>query len=239
MVDLHSIAPIRRPEVQARFVCKYCHRTFVNEDRYLQHECKQMKREAEFKSPVGQAAWHYYQLWMRALNRMPPPGASFVTSKYFRTFINFTNFVRRVDLPNSDRFIKFMVEKQFSPTMWMSDDVYSMYIEYLDRKMSPIDQAKLSIDTLLNIADIRDVDVSGLFDVLDPSEVMHLIRVRKLSPWLLLHSNKFKQFFIHKTNPEQKTIMENLIRPSYWASKFEQYPEAKVQIKKCVEALEI
>ena len=239
MVDLNSIMPIRREQVHARFVCKYCHRVFVHEDRYLQHECKQMKREAEFKSPTGQAAFHYYQNWMRYLKRMPPPAASFLTSKYFRTFINFTKFVRDVDLPRPDRFVQYMVEKGFTPTMWMSDDVYTLYLEFLDRRTSPMDQAKLSIDTLLNMADRHDVDVSDVFTKLEPHELMHLLRVRKLSPWLLLLSKKFKSYFVTETNDEQKIIIESLVRPSYWADKFGNHPDDIANIKKCISALDI
>lgn len=230
---------MRRETVQARFTCKYCHRTFVSEDKYLAHECKQMKRDAELKSPQGQAAWGYYQQWMRQMKKLPPPAQSFVTSKYFRTFMNFTKFVKDVDLPMPDKFIWFVTQKQFTPTMWMSDDVYTLYLEFLDRKVPPLEQAKMSMNTLLNYADRRDFDVAEFFDRVEPYEVMHMVRVRKLSPWILLTSKKFKQFYIERTNDEQRMILESLIRPSYWAEKFKENPEALAQIKQIVEALGI
>lgn len=231
--------PMRRETVQARFTCKYCHRTFVSEDKYLAHECKQMKRDAELKSPQGQAAWGYYQQWMRQMKKLPPPAQSFVTSKYFRTFMNFAKFVKDVDLPMPDKFIWFVTQKQFTPTMWMSDDVYTLYLEFLDRKVPPLEQAKISMNTLLNYADRRDFDVSEFFDRVEPYEVMHMVRVRKLSPWILLTSKKFKQFYIERTNDEQRMILESLIRPSYWAEKFKENPEALAQIRQIVEALGI
>ena len=231
--------PMRRETVQARFTCKYCHRTFVSEDKYLAHECKQMKRDAELKSPQGQAAWGYYQQWMRQMKKLPPPAQSFVTSKYFRTFMNFTKFVKDVDLPMPDKFIWFVTQKQFTPTMWMSDDVYTLYLEFLDRKVPPLEQAKMSMNTLLNYADRRDFDVAEFFNRVEPYEVMHMVRVRKLSPWILLTSKKFKQFYIERTNDEQRMILESLIRPSYWAEKFKESPETLAQIKQIVEALGI
>lgn len=239
MVDLNSIMPIRREQVHARFVCKFCHRTFVNEDKYMQHECKQMKRDAELKSPVGQAAWGYYQTWMRQLKRMPPPAAAFLTSKYFRTFINFTNFIRSVDLPRPEKFIQYMVEKNFTPTMWMSDEVYTLYLEFLDRRVPPMEHVKMSIDTLLNLSDKYNTDVSVIFDHIEPYEMMHWLRVRKISPWLLLLSKKFKLWFVNNTNDEQKIILESLIRPEYWSHKFESNPEDITSIKKCISALDI
>jgi hypothetical protein len=198
-----------------------------------------MKKEAELKSPDGQAAWHYYQLWMRQLKRMPPPAESFLTSKYFRTFINFTKFTKSVSLPQPDKFIWLMVEKKYQPTLWMSDEVYVNYLEYLDRKLDPMEQAKISIDTLLALADRHDVDVSTVFDILQPGDVIQLLRVRKLSPWLLLFSKKFKVFFATKTNSEQQIIMEALIQPSYWENKMAQYPEEVKNIKTYIGALNI
>lgn len=224
---------------EARFVCRACHKVFVLENRYLQHECKQMKREAELQTPVGQAAWNYYQLWMRGMKRMPPSAATFLTSKYFRTFINFTTFVKSVDLPKPDKFIWLMQQKGFSPTMWCTDDAYSMYLEFLDRKTTPLEQAKLSVETLLNQADKREIDVSDVFSHLKPHDIIQYLRSRRLSPWLLLFSKKFKKMFAEDTSTEQRIILENLIRPEYWGNKMADNTEAVAAIKMLVEELDV
>lgn len=135
----------RRSSIQARFTCKHCHKVFVLESRYLQHQCKQMKRDEEFRTPIGQTAWHYYQLWMRGLKRLPPPGPAFLSSKYFRTFINFVNFTRRVEMPRVEQFIRLMVTLDYQPTIWSNNEVYAIYLEFLDKKTSGIDNATLSI----------------------------------------------------------------------------------------------
>ena len=72
-----------------------------------------------------------------------------------------------------EKFIRFMADKKFTPTMWMTDDVYSMYIEFLDRKASPLEQAKLTTTTLMNVADKHDVDVCDVSSVIDPQDVIH------------------------------------------------------------------
>lgn len=197
----------------------------------MQHECKQMKREAELKSPTGQTALHYYQLWMRNMKRMPPPAATFLASKYFRTFIEFVKFTKTVDLPMPEKFIWLMVQKSYTPTMWRNDDVYSMYIEFLDRKTSPVDQAKLSIKTLMDYTEKKGIDISEAFNAMTPPEVIHLLRVRRLSPWLLLFSKSFKNLFQNRTTPEQKIIIENLVRPEYWAEKKDDHPDSVAIIK--------
>lgn len=229
----------RRNSIEARFTCRACHRVFVLEDRFLAHNCKQMQREAELKSPTGQTAWHYYQLWLRAQKRMPPPAASFLSSKYFRTFINFVEFSRRVELPNVQKFIWLMVNKGFSPTMWTNNEVYTIYLEFCDRKVPPIEQATLSIDTLLKYTAEHGIELHEVFDKINIQDIIHLLHVRKLSPWLLLVSKSFRNAYINRTTDEQKIILESMIRPSYWPEKMAQHPEDVAKIKLMVNEMGI
>ena len=224
---------------EARYTCKYCRHIFVQERRYLVHECKQMKKEAELKTPSGQSAWHYYQLWFRQQKKMPPPASTFLTSNYFRTFINFVKFTQKVSLPRPDKFIWLMVHKKYMPTIWTNDQIYVEYIEYLDRQLAPMEQTKISIETLLTYAEQKHVDVSHVFDVLSPNDLIQMVRVRTMSPWLLLQSDKFKAFFKNTMSPEQKIILGALIQPSYWEHKMAKCPEEIKDIKKCVDGLNI
>jgi hypothetical protein len=198
-----------------------------------------MKRFEEFQSPIGQAATGYYQRWMRAQKRNPPAANAFMDSKYFRTFINFAQFVAKVSLPTTDKFIWLMVEKKYPPTMWTLDAAYTQYIEFLDRKTTPNEQAARTIETLFNIADEKECDISAVFTKMLPMEVIHLVRVRKLSPWLLLHSTQFKLFFRDSVSPEQKIILETLINPDYWMDQFDDKPEGVEAIKKMVKEMDI
>lgn len=225
--------------IQQRFTCRYCHRPFVREDRYLVHKCQQMKRLEELQTPEGQAGWQYYQMWMRAQKRMAPPAKSFLASKYYRTFINFAKHVKTVGLPKPEKFIWLMKEKELQPTIWTNDEVYSMYIEFLDRQSLPLEQAKLSVETLLNIADKKCIDVCDVFDNLTPNEVLQLIRRRQLSPWLLLFSKKFKQLFKEKASTEQRIILETMIRGDYWAEKLASHPKEQLAIKQLVTELNV
>lgn len=226
MLSKNIIALKSKKPYVTQYSCKYCGKAFVLETRYLSHRCKQMQREEEFQSPVGQAAWNYYSKWMRTMKRMPPPSSkSFLTSKYYRSFINFVKFAQKVDLPNPEKFIWLMVEHDFPPTLWTSDDAYVLYLEFLDYKVSPLEQAKLSIETILNYADKNNIDVANVFDIITANEIIHLLRIRRLSPWFLLNSKKFKQFYIEKTSTEQKIIIETIIQPEYWIEKFKKYPE--------------
>ncbi len=192
---------------QEHFECMHCHGKFVREDRYLAHRCKMMERDEEFHTPIGQSAWVYYDKWMRAYRRLVPAPSAFLKSRYYQSFVKFAKMVQVLHLPDVDAFILLMKEKDISPTIWANDQVYAIYLEYLDRRSTPAQQAKITVDTLFKIADAAECEVSDVFTILEPNEVISLLRERRISPWLLLFSPKFKDFLVNHTTPEQRIVM--------------------------------
>jgi hypothetical protein len=173
------------------------------------------------------------------MKKMPPRADAFLTSRYFRTFINVATFFKRVNLPKPEKFIWLMVEKNFPPTMWMLDDAYALYMEFLEYRTAPLEQVQISIDTLFKIADAEGVDVSDVFTKIHPNDLIQLIRARRVSPWLLLLSKKFRQYYVDKVSPEQRIILETLIRPDSWAERFEKHSATVTDIKQCIQELNL
>jgi hypothetical protein len=198
-----------------------------------------MKREEEFRSVQGQSAWIYYQEWMKANRRQVPKSTSFLHSQFFNSFMRFSAFVKRVHLPDPKTFILIMAQKQISPTMWLADEVYAQYLEHLDRRGDPNKIAEITVNTLFDIADALQCDVNEVFNHLTANEVIQLLRERRLSPWILLNSGKFKKFFINSTSPEERIIMESIIRPEYWADKFKKQPNNVEMMKMYVSELKL
>ena len=225
--------------VDTNYQCKFCHHRFVSETRFLKHRCKQMIRDEEFRSPEGQAAWGYYQKWMREYQRFVSNYKSFLQSKYFNSFLKFAKFVKKVRIPDIDVFVRLMKEKDIHPTIWTNDKVYSLYLEYADRKLSPMKHAEITINTLFDYAEDKEVEVVDVFDNITPNEVIHFLRQRRLSPWILLHSDKFRTLYINKTTSEEKVILESIIRPQYWKHKFETQPKTVQIMKKYVSELQL
>ena len=205
----------------------------------MKHKCKQMKREEEFQSIIGQAAWLYYKNWMKVQQKLVPKSKSFLSSNFYNSFIKFSKHVRKVQLPDPNVFIRFMKDRGILPPIWTCDEVYSMYLEYLDRRAPATQRAATTTDMLLKIADLADVDVSEVFDVLEANDVIALLRRRSLSPWILLQSNKFRDFFANKTSSEERIILESLIRPDFWTDKFAKNPKSVQLMKVIVEELKL
>jgi len=221
------------------FECQFCHASFVHEDRYLKHECKEMKRDAEIKTNIGQMAFAYYKLWFEVQRKRAPMSSTFVKSTYYTQFIRFAQFAKRVKIPDPKLFVRLMKDKALPPSMWTRNDVYAIYLEHMDRTLKPLDQVTRSIDTLFDIAEDARCDISEVFGILTPNMVIQLIHEKKLSPWLLLKSKKFLVFFQTKTNQETKLILEAIIRPSFWIEKFKQFPKEVQTITQIVKQLDL
>jgi hypothetical protein len=198
-----------------------------------------MQRDEEFRTPIGQASWLFYQKWMKAYKRMVPNPQSFLKSKYYQSFNRFAKRAKKLNFPDTDAFIALMKEKDISPTLWTNDQVYAIYLEYLDRRASPLNQAKITIDTLFKISEAAECEVGEVFEILQPNEVITLLRERRISPWILLFSLKFKELLIHTASDEQRIIMESIIRPHYWVDKFKKHPNDVEMMKKYVGELGI
>jgi hypothetical protein len=224
---------------EANFTCNHCGHKFVLEDRLLRHHCKQMKRKEELESPTGQAAWQHYQTWMKCNHRLVPEIKSFLHSKFFNAFIRFAKFVKEVRIPDPELYIRFMIELDNPPVLFTSDQIYSAFLQHMDRKVSAAKNAQITTDTLFNIAEDAGVDVSKVFDIIDPNDLIQLLRQRRVSPWLLLHSDKFKKFYASNLTEDQRIVMKRLIRPEYWAVKLKEKPENVDLMKQMVGELGI
>jgi hypothetical protein len=197
-----------------------------------------MIRKEEMETPVGQAAWFHYQAWMRAQHHLIPHIKSFLHSKYYQPFMRFAKFAKQVRIPDPDLYIQQMVNLDMQPMLWTNDQVYVAFLEYMDRKVPANKNAQITINTLFDFAAALNCEIDDIFNHIDANEVIQLMRQRKLSPWLLLHSDKFKQFYV-KLPKEQKIVLETIIRPKYWGEKLKDNPETVEQIKKFVQELNL
>jgi hypothetical protein len=198
-----------------------------------------MERDEEIRTPVGQAAWEYYKLWMTLQRRQPPTIQTFLDSRFYTYMIKFAKFVNKVGIPDAKLYIKYMIRQQTPPMLWTNDEIYSEYLQYLDRGRDPMGQVQYTIDFLFKVADAIECDVGDIFDHLDPDEVIMMLRRRQLTPWILLHSQKFRQFTQDKMSTDQKMVFKTVVKPETWVKRRKDNPELVAQMKEIVRELNL
>ena len=221
------------------YQCHFCGKRFKFEKRFIDHKCTPMRREEKLRTPLGQAAWQFYQDWMKLQRKRVPETKSFLKSRFYESFNRFSIHVKKLNLPNPQMFMKLMIDKGFDPTMWTTDPAYVEYMEHLDMVASSHEHAQITVDTILQLADVLECDTGDIFSELTANEVIELIKERKLSPWILLHSPKFMIFFRDNTTPEQKIVLESLVRYNYWVTQFDKKPKDVEMMKVIVKEMNL
>lgn len=220
------------------FECEYCKKHYVKESAFLQHTCRAKERLDQIKTPLGQAAYLFYAKWMFMTKRSVPSRDTFMTSKYYESMIRFAKFIKAVRIPEPEIYIQVMKSKDLQPTMWTLDDAYGFYLEHVEFHMDPKTSIRITSSIISELAQEYEVDMPQVFEAVEPNEIIQLIRERKLTPWVLLKSAKFRQF-LQSCTDEQMSIIETLINSTFWKRRFQDNPKVVEFVKQCNEIMGI
>ena len=211
---------------------------FIQETRFLNHKCNSMKKAEIMQSIDGVAAYVYYSEWMRCKKHKVPDIETFKISRYFSSFVKFSDYIKRLKISKPEKFIQIMAEKDIPPTIWTTTEFYNLYLDWYDRLSDPLEQVETTVDMLIKLSDAMNVSIGDVFNNLTSDEIQHLIQQRAISPWFLLSSSKFKTR-VNQFEQYDKDELLNVINPSFWVSKLENNRSLVKQIKGIVGELSL
>lgn len=238
---LRRAAASRRSDVaiqttpSATWHCEFCLRDFQTENGFMKHRCAERERLEELKSPRGQAAYAYYSEWMRLQKRSVPVADRFMSSRQYNYFIKFTDWVEKTAIPNPNQFIKVMVETGTQPVLWCRDTTYAMYLQWYDNAYPPVNQFIETYDRLVNHATELGVPLTEVYPAMGASLIARLVRRRKLSPWLLVVSQKFLKW-VQALPPAEREIVSEAVNFGAYAAKLNQNPELARELRAVCDA---
>lgn len=221
------------------FECPHCFKKLTTEARLEKHSCEKKKRFLHLQTPKGQSAFFCYKTWLNKAGRKCKDQDQFMNSKFYNSFLEFVKFCNKVGLPDRKHFIQYAIDEAIPPTLWTNMEVYNAYIIHFDTSKTPIQMAEITVDTMFDLAQIFDCDVTEVFEHMYSSDIMKLVIARKLSPWILLFSKGFMQHMRTETTPEQRLMINTVIDHKHWLHKFKENPEMVSVMKKVVSELKI
>lgn len=220
------------PEKRAAWHCEFCSRDFARETMFMKHRCPERERIDELRSPIGQSAYAYYGMWMKLKKRGVPTIERFGESRMYSAFLKFAEYAARTYLPTPQRFIQFMIELDVSPVLWCRDTMRAAYIEKYDEQHSPTDQVLDSIELCRELAENLEVPIERIFEELPHRTLLEHVRRRRLSPWFLLASSKFRQHLMTRSSEERRQLEDALnagpviLRIQQMSAMFSEFSEA-------------
>lgn len=186
----------------------------------------------------GYLALESYNEWMKAQGKRQQTPEIFMKSMYFLSFERFANFLKEAEITSYRGFIGLMVTNGVDPKFWTDHRAYAMFIEYHDRIIPVDEQIRITINAMLDVTEQRDVPINKFYDVVEDSELISLIQRRKLTPWILLRSMKFKNKLRYMSE-EQRLIIAKMLRIPLWKIRFDNNPQVVDDVNQLIFELEI
>lgn len=198
------------------FECEYCKTKFLTEENYKKHKCDNEIRVSEVNTPRGERVFDYYVLWFKERSLPAPSKEIFIGSKYYNTFFKFHEYATKMHIPDINLYIKLMSKESILPQHWYNDDIYNFFLDHLDNECSYMTHVRITLSSLERLASSLDCKISEVFDKIGGRKIIDFIQSRNFSPWVLLFSNKFKQFLQNSASPEEHTLVEKVIDLDKW-----------------------
>ncbi len=214
------------------FECEHCLMKFAREGNFKKHSCRQMKRNALLKKPIGITAYSSYCDWLTYKGFKVHSSEQFIDSRLFTSFVLFTRYATKIALPAKDRFIEYMVELDIHPRDWTGKVVYEHFMESFDQLFTADDQFDISLETVYELGKNLECETGDIFLYMEPGTVIGIIQAKKFSPWFLLNSRKFKNFMQTEMTREQKILLDKYIDIDKWESMFNKCPKRVSRFKK-------
>ena len=232
---------IAEPRTYKRAVwyCHYCTRKFASENIFTRHFCEEKRRSEEIKSPLGQAAFSYFTIWMKARKHKEQKIEAFLESRYYKSFIRFASMVIAAGISNPEKYIRLMVDaSSITPDLWCREQCYKIYLDWMDKQDNPMEQVESSISCIMDLADRDSVPYEKVIEFLGPQRILKLIQQRRLSPWYLLHSDQVKTMLKSLDQTSLKSF-DQAINISAWVERLKEHGAIRKDIIEIIKELKL
>lgn len=205
----------------------------MREAAFIDHICQQMQRAHKLKTSEGMAAWLTYSAWLKVMGKKVPPQSGFISSRFYQSFVKFAAFCQSTKLPNVESYIRHMVKFDIPPVIWTSAAIYDEWVRVNTTEKSPLKLVQAAAVYLCKVAETQNCDVAEIFDHTTSGEVSQWIRNGDVSPWLLLTSTKFKQWFANLDDDDRDHI-SRVLDIAEWVEKIKSNPNTVTRTKAIV-----
>ena len=215
-----------------KYHCVYCDKKYKMEPAFLRHTCDQQIRTEEAKTIRGQQAYEYYRQWNELRRYSVPPVNTFIESQHYLAFFRLLDFIKKYHIPEPSEYVKLMVTNKIMPSMWSDARAYKYYIEHVDKRLAPMKQVEITINTIFDLCEKHGIeDTTDFFDEMIPGEVLQAIVRRQLSPWFLYNSKKFRTHVAEDFSDHNRTALAAVHPTARWKEKFDNDKKLVDEIK--------
>jgi hypothetical protein len=204
-----------RPPAQ-RITCEYCGSSYVRK-----HSCRK-KAQAQAAGDMGVMRAHalFERWWRRNMRGKKPKTLSqFAASPLFSTFILLERLVSEVYMPSGASYLDWLMDNGIASRDWCKNSTVDRFKKTHSREQDPIALATRSLESVARWCDDAGIDVSSFYSRVPLSDAMLWIQNGRLSPWVLLLSERSGDLFDRMNEDQLERVMAS-IDLSYWEARF-------------------
>lgn len=209
---------------KAKFSCQYCEKAFQRESSLAVHVCEPKRRHQE-RDEVGvklgmQAYLRFYEITQGSAKLKTFD--DFVRSPYYRAFVKFGRHCVAIRAVNTARFIDWVVRQNKKIDHWCRDSVYTEYLTEHVRSEAATDALSRALETAIDWAEQTGNPDRHYLRYGNDNMVCHAVINGRITAWVLYNCDSGTEF-LARINPEQVTMIWNMIDADYWQRRFRDY----------------
>lgn len=223
-----------------KWTCKYCSKEYVQEGRFLAHgpKCKVRQRIDRAKTLEGSIAFDAYNYWMKKTRKGEQTFDTFMNSKFFSSCLNFAEFYLKTSIGSMEKYIDFMIKREYGFAMWSSHLVYAEFVHNYDLIFPPEEQWNITFNIIEQYCVDFKCTPKEVFEKMGFDEITRLIIKRKLSSWYLMPSSSFWAW-VGSLSDLQKSQITDALKPDVFMNIAQANPVIFKELKEWTQEVEI
>lgn len=209
-----------------KYVCGYCKKAYTNERTLTAHMCVKKRRHLDRGMVASRMALELYRRFfeLNTATKAPKSAEDFIDSKYYNSFIKLAKHIMDLRPVDQARFVDFVFQSGVKDRDWCKDKIYEAYILDLLQKEASNRALERSIQSMNDWAVDTGNEYTDFFEKVNPQEATHMIKMGKISPWVLYLSESADNLW-GRLSEEQAQIIGQTINPKVWKARFQKKAE--------------
>jgi len=196
------------------------------------HMCEKKRRHSDKDNVATRKGLDLYQRFyeLNTATKNPKTMREFIDSKYYKAFIKLARHIMDLRPVDPKRFVDYIFRHSVKDRDWCKDKVYEAYILDLLSKEPASSGLDRSIRTMEEWSKDTEHEFNDFFRYATPSEATHMIKMGKISPWVL-YLAETSDLLWDRLSDEQAVMITSVADPKVWQAKFHLKEEDRIFVR--------
>jgi hypothetical protein len=211
----------------SQFSCPYCGSGFKTEQGSKRHRCKRKAIAEDVGTASLRRSYALFDFWFMygGFSKKPKSMLEFQRSPYFDVFVNLDRKATSIYLGSSLEYLRWLTDKRVPAKDWLKDSTIERYRDDIAKAEDAVKAVIRSLEVAARHCDSKGIPLSEFFGTITPGELSSALEVGKISPWLLVSTERLDDVLGRMDEPNMERL-SMVFDADYWMKRVEINPEA-------------